>query len=48
MNKKYTADEADKLEKKWTVILTTSILVFVNVCLPVLVIGGVLYFIFGR
>jgi len=48
MNKKYTADEANKLEKKWTAILTTSILVFVNVCLPVLVIGGVLYFIFGR
>ena len=48
MNKKYTADEADKLEKKLTVILTTSILLFVNVCLPVLVIGGILYFIFGR
>ena len=48
MNKKYTADEADKLTKKWTVIFTTSVLLFVNVCLPVLVISGVLYFIFGR
>ncbi len=48
MNKKYTADEANKLEKKWTVILTTSVLLFVNVCLPVVVVGGILYLIFGR
>ena len=48
MKKKYTVEEADKLEKKWTAILTTSILLFVNVCLPVLVVGGILYFIFGR
>ncbi len=48
MNKKYTVDEADKLTKKWTGILTTSVLVFVNVCLPALVIGGFLYWLFGR
>ncbi len=48
MNKKYTAEEAGKLEKKWTVILTTATLLFVNVCLPALVIGGALYFFFGR
>jgi hypothetical protein len=48
MNKKYTADEAARLEKKLTVGFTTVILLFVNVCLPVLVIGGVLYWIFGR
>ena len=48
MKKKYTADEANKLEKKWTAILTTSVLLFVNVCLPVVVIGGILYWIFGR
>jgi hypothetical protein len=29
-------------------ILTAGILLFVNVCLPVLVVGGILYFIFGR
>jgi hypothetical protein len=48
MNKKYTADEAAKLEKKLTVGFTAAALLFVNVCLPVLVIGGILYFIFGR
>jgi len=48
MNKKYTADEADKLVTKWTVIVTTSVLLFVNICLPVLFIGGILYWIFGR
>jgi hypothetical protein len=48
MNKKYTADEADKLVTKWATILTTSALLFVNVCLPALVIGGILYFVFGR
>jgi len=47
MNKKYTAEEANKLEKKWTVILTTAVLFFIAVCLPALVIGGILYFVFG-
>ena len=47
MKKNFTADEADKLTKKLTVIFTTSILLFVNICLPVLVIGGILYLIFG-
>ena len=47
MNKKYTADEAARLEKNLTVGITSAVLLFVNICLPVLVIGGVLYLIFG-
>jgi hypothetical protein len=29
-------------------VLTAGVLLFINVCLPVLVVGGILYFIFGR
>ena len=35
-------------EKKMTIGLTTTILIAVNVCLPTLVIGGILYFIFVK
>lgn len=48
MKKKYTPEEADKLVKNWTVGITSAVLLFVNVCLPVLVIGGFLYWLFGR
>jgi hypothetical protein len=48
MKKTYTAEEADKLTRKWTVIVTSTVLVFVNICLPAMLIGGILYWIFGR
>ncbi len=35
-------------EKKMTIGLTTAILIAVNVCLPALVIGGILYLIFVK
>jgi hypothetical protein len=34
-------------EKNLTVGLTTAILLFITVCLPVLIISGILYWIFG-
>lgn len=48
MNDKKKFTISRNAEKNLTVGLTTAILLFVNVCLPVLVIGGVLYWIFGR
>jgi len=48
MNKKYTPDEADKLEKRLTIGFTTAALLLINICLPALVIGGVLWLIFGK
>jgi len=35
------------MEKKMTLSLTVAMLIAVNVCLPALVLGGVLYWIFG-
>jgi len=34
-------------EKKLTVGLSAAILGFITVCLPVFIIGGILYFLFG-
>ena len=48
MKKQYTSEEADKLVKNWTTGIVTTVLLFVNFCLPVLVVGGLLYWIFGR
>ena len=35
------------MEKKMTLSLTVATLIAVNMCLPALVLGGVLYWIFG-
>jgi len=48
MNKKYTPEEADALVKKWSTGIVATVLLFVNFCLPALVIGGILYFVFVR
>ncbi len=45
--KEYTSEEADKIVKNGSAVLTAVVLFSVNVCLPVCVIGGILYFIFG-
>lgn len=38
----------DKKVVRISSILTAGVLLFVNVCLPVMVVGGILWFIFGR
>jgi hypothetical protein len=45
-NKKQITISRD-MEKKMTLSLTVAMLITVNVCLPALVIGGILYWIFG-
>jgi hypothetical protein len=47
MNNKDKMPISRNAEKNLTVGLTAAILLFVSVCLPVLVIGGILYWVLG-